>query len=179
METSSWNLLLQHSTTASGLTRWSVTTMFIQSIILGTAIPPWNRGRPVQEVLARRVPPCPYIRGIRAVPACSYYPPIQYCSDVDIMLAGISDGLMTLATEAMLSLNAIMLKIRTLEATYIANKFMDMQRSEGTNSNHYPSFIIHTIFCTDLIPNIFSILKLFDTELQVISRQHVLTKKIF
>ena len=56
--------------------------------------------------------------------------PIQYCSDVDIMLAGISDGLMTLATEAMLSLNAVMLKIRTLEATYIANKFMDMQRSE-------------------------------------------------
>merc|ERR1719153_1283665 len=63
----------------------------------------------------------------------------EYCSDVDIMLAGISDGLMTLATEAMLSLNAVMLKIRTLEATYIANKFMDMQ----------------------------SILKLFDTELQI------------
>ena len=56
-------------------------------------------------------------------------PLFQYCSDVDIMLAGISDGLMTLATEAMLSLNAVMLKIRTLEATYIANKFMDMQRS--------------------------------------------------
>ena len=60
--------------------------------------------------------------------------PIQYCSDVDIMLAGISDGLMTLATEAMLSLNAVMLKIRTLEATYIANKFMDMQRSVITKS---------------------------------------------
>ena len=50
------------------------------------------------------------------------------------MLAGISDGLMTLATEAMLSLNAVMLKIRTLEATYIANKFMDMQRSVITKS---------------------------------------------
>ena len=61
---------------------------------------------------------------------CSHSPPIQYCNDVDIMLTGISDGLMTLATEAMLSLNAVMLKIRTLEATYIANKFMDMQRSE-------------------------------------------------
>ena len=56
----------------------------------------------------------------------SLFCPLQYCSDVDIMLAGISDGLMTLATEAMLSLNAVMLKIRTLEATYIANKFMDM-----------------------------------------------------
>ena len=65
-----------------------------------------------------------------------YFPP-QYCSDVDIMLAGISDGLMTLATEAMLSLNAVMLKIRTLEATYIANKFMDMQRSVH---HHHKSF---------------------------------------
>ena len=46
--------------------------MFIQAIILGIALPPWNRGRPVQEVLARRVPPCPHIRGFRAVPACSH-----------------------------------------------------------------------------------------------------------
>ena len=109
------------------------------SHFLGTALPPWNRGRPVQEVLARRVPPCPDIRGFKDVPASSYYPPIQYCSDVDIMLAGISDGLMTLATEAMLSLNAVMLKIRTLEATYIANKFMDMQRSVY----HHPETHFH------------------------------------
>ena len=67
---------------------------------------------------------------------------LQYCSDVDIMLAGISDGLMTLATEAMLSLNAVMLKIRTLEATYIANKFMDMQRS----AHHHPKSFSHLLY---------------------------------
>ena len=72
----------------------------------------------------------------------SLFCPLQYCSDVDIMLAGISDGLMTLATEAMLSLNAVMLKIRTLEATYIANKFMDMQRSVY----HHPEPHFHLQF---------------------------------
>merc|ERR1711892_353479 len=63
----------------------------------------------------------------------------QFCSETDIVLTAISDGLMSQATEALEDLNIVSLKIRTLMNSYLADKFMD----------------------------IYTILKMFDTKLQV------------
>jgi len=63
----------------------------------------------------------------------------KFCSEADIVLTSISDGLMSQATEALEDLDTVSLKIRTLMHSYLADKFMD----------------------------IYTILKMFDTKLQV------------
>jgi len=63
----------------------------------------------------------------------------KFCSEADIVLTSISDGLMSQATEALEDLDKVSLKIRTLMHSYLADKFM----------------------------NIYTILKMFDTKLQV------------
>jgi len=63
----------------------------------------------------------------------------KFCSEADIVLTAISDGLMSQATEALEDLDIVSLKIRTLMHSYLADKFMD----------------------------IYTILKMFDTKLQV------------
>ena len=150
--------------------------MFIQAIILGTALPPWNRGRPVQEVLARRVPPCPDIRGFRAVPVCSHS-----LSHPVLQRRGHHAGRHQRWLDDLGHRGDALVERRHAEDQDSGGNLYRQQIhghaevSFKTKSGHHT--LNHTISCLKLIPNIFSILKLFDTELQVISRQHVIAKK--
>ena len=49
-----------------------------------------------------------------------------YCDSAAMALAGISEGLLNEALKVSLDLNKILLKLRTLGSSFLANKFLDI-----------------------------------------------------